>query len=262
MYQGLSRYYQIDALHDLSEAESGWDMNPRFYRRCLDFLPVDLNALLYKYETDFYKAAIILDDLEEAKHWAQKAKHRKDIMNKLMWNEHEGFFFDFNYILERPGHIWSLAPYYTMWARLASEEQADRMVRNLEKFEYVGGLSTCPPHQDIKREIVPPMQWDYPNGWAPLQWMVIKGLQNYGYFHEAERIAQKWLASNLIYFKKHGVFIEKYNVVNPEKEPKDGVYPTQIGFGWTDSVFTLLYKEFVAHNLTGVRNSLPVPLYT
>ena len=53
VYKGLSRYYDINYLHDLAEAESGWDMTPRFDRRALNFLPVDLNALLYKYETDF-----------------------------------------------------------------------------------------------------------------------------------------------------------------------------------------------------------------
>ena len=36
--------------HWLAEAESGWDFNPRFSQRCMDFNPVDLNALLYIFE--------------------------------------------------------------------------------------------------------------------------------------------------------------------------------------------------------------------
>src|ERR1039457_3381720 len=47
VHRGLSRYYDINYLHDLAEAESGWDMTPRFDRRALNFLPIDLNALLY-----------------------------------------------------------------------------------------------------------------------------------------------------------------------------------------------------------------------
>ncbi|HSX47463.1 MAG TPA: trehalase family glycosidase, partial [Patescibacteria group bacterium] len=46
VFEGLSRYYDINYLHDLAEAESGWDMTTRFDRRALNFLPVDLNALL------------------------------------------------------------------------------------------------------------------------------------------------------------------------------------------------------------------------
>jgi alpha,alpha-trehalase len=33
VYEGLSRYYDINYLHDLAEAESGWDMTPRFDRK-------------------------------------------------------------------------------------------------------------------------------------------------------------------------------------------------------------------------------------
>jgi len=59
VYQGLSRYYDFNYLNDLAEAESGWDMTPRFGRKALNYLPVDLNALLFKYEMDFARAARI-----------------------------------------------------------------------------------------------------------------------------------------------------------------------------------------------------------
>jgi len=52
VYEGLSRYSDVNVLHDLAEAESGWDMTSRFRRNCLDYLPVDLNCLLYVYEKD------------------------------------------------------------------------------------------------------------------------------------------------------------------------------------------------------------------
>lgn len=68
-YRGLSRYYDINYLHDLAEAESGWDMTSRFGRRALDFIPVDLNALLYKYEADFARASRLLGDEKAAEEW-------------------------------------------------------------------------------------------------------------------------------------------------------------------------------------------------
>lgn len=244
VFDGLSRYYQIDVLHDLAETESGWDMNPRFYRRCLSFIPIDLNALLYKYETDFEKAATIVGDLEEAQEWKERAEERKQQINKYLWDEDKGFFFDYDFENRKLGGIWSLAGFYPMWAKLASKDQAHRLVKNLEKFEHIGGLVTCPPNQDIGRSIVPPMQWDYPNGWAPLHWIVIEGLKNYGYTEEAERIARSWVNTNLLQFQKQGVFLEKYNVVEPLEKPREGVYPTQIGFGWTNAIFYRLVKDF------------------
>ena len=88
------------------------------------------------------------------------------------------------------------------------------------------------------------VQWAYPNGWAPLHFIVIEGLRRYGYHKDAERIATKWMQTNVNWFQKHGEFLEKYNVVNPDKPPLSGVYPSQRGFGWTNGVFAYLAKDF------------------
>jgi alpha,alpha-trehalase len=245
IYEGLSRYYDVNYLHDLAEAESGWDMTPRFNRRCLNYLPVDLNSLLYKYERDFAFAERVLGDEEAAVKWEQAAHKRRMSMNELMWSELRGFYYDYNFIKEHRGSVSSLAAYYTMWAGLASEKQAARLVSALKKFEEKGGLATT--DQQIG-QLVPgafPTQWAHPNGWAPLHLITIKGLQKYGYHKEAERIALKWLSTNLNWYKKHQVFLEKYNVVAPDKPPTKGVYPSQTGFGWTNSVFEALCQEFI-----------------
>ena len=94
VYAGLSRYYDINYLNDLAEAESGWDMTTRFGRKALDYLPVDLNSLLYKYEIDFAEAAKLEGDFVAVKNWTKKAQIRKNTMNSLMWNEMRGFYFD------------------------------------------------------------------------------------------------------------------------------------------------------------------------
>jgi alpha,alpha-trehalase len=246
VYRGLSRYYDINYLNDLAEAESGWDMTPRFNRRALEYVPVDLNALLYKYEIDFARAAKQFGDKRRAAEWATAARHRKATMDELMWDRSRGLYYDYNYTKEKRGNVSSLASYYAMWSGLASEEQAKAMVRALRRFEAKGGLATTdtlPIGQYVLGAI--PTQWAYPNGWAPLHFLVVKGLQHYGYNQDAARIAGKWLKTNLAWFEIHGVFLEKYNVVQPDKPPVKGVYPSQIGFGWTNSVFERFCQEFV-----------------
>lgn len=245
VHKGLSRYYDINVLHDLAEAESGWDMTPRFERKCLDFLPIDLNALLYKYETDFARADEIIGDKKSSNKWLHKAEKRKDTINKLMWGKIRGFYFDYNYQRGVLGDIWSLAGFYTMWAGMASPEQAKRMVDNLAKFEKKGGLSTTVRPLIDTTVLFGSLkaQWAYPNGWAPLHFFVIEGLKKYGYEAEARRIAKLWIKTNLDWFHKHGVFLEKYNVVNTKKRPVEGVYPSQIGFGWTNAIFLKYVKE-------------------
>ncbi len=246
VHKGLSRYYDINYLHDLAEAESGWDMTPRFSRRALDYLPVDLNALLYKYEVDFARAATILDDTKSAEEWNKAAEERKQTVNKLMWDQTRGLYYDYNYKKERRGNVSSLAAYFPLWAGMVNEKQALALVKSLRKFENKGGLATTdmlPIGQYVPGSM--PVQWAFPNGWAPLQFIVVEGLLKYGYRADAERIARKWLMCNLVWFDSHGVFLEKYNVTNPEKPPQKGVYPSQTGFGWTNSVFERFCQEFI-----------------
>lgn len=246
VYEGLSRYYDINYLHDLAEAESGWDMTPRFDRRALHFLPVDLNALLYKYESDFARAARILEYEKEAVKWDEAAGLRKIIMNKLMWDKGKGLYYDFNYVKEKRGNVSSLAAYFPMWAGMVNDQQAASLVKALRRFENKGGLATTdslPLGQFVLGSM--PTQWAYPNGWAPLQYIVIQALERYGYHMDARRIAIKWLKTNQAWFNEHRVFLEKYNVVSPEKPPVKGLYPSQTGFGWTNAIFERLCQEYI-----------------
>lgn len=246
VHQGLSRYYDINYLNDLAEAESGWDMTPRFGRKALSFLPVDLNALLYKYETDFARAADILGKPEEAVEWLTVAEQRKTAMNTLMWDRIRGLYYDYNFKKEQRGTISSLAAYFTMWAGLCTPDQAKAMVRALRRFEHRGGLTTTddrPFSYQLPGSV--PVQWAYPNGWAPLHFITVKGLERYGYHEQATRVAAKWLHTNCQWFTEHGVFLEKYNVVDPTKPPLKGVYPSQTGFGWTNAVFERFCQEYI-----------------
>lgn len=251
IYKGLSRYYDINYLHDLAEAESGWDMTPRFARKALNYLPVDLNALLYKYETDFVRAAQIAEDDKAVERWQNKAEARKQTMDQLMWSPSRDFYYDYNFERERRGSVSSLAGFYPMWAGMVSDEQARALVRALRKFEEKGGLATTDQqfNQRLPGQLPgtanTPTQWAYPNGWAPLHLIVIRALEQYGYHDDAKRIAYKWLATNLSWFNREGVFLEKYNVVNPEKPPVKGAYPSQTGFGWTNAIFERLCQDYI-----------------
>lgn len=246
VYQGLSRYYDINYLHDLAEAESGWDMTPRFDRRALNYLPVDLNALLYKYETDFARAARILGKEKVALKWDETAELRKKTMNKLMWDKVRGMHYDYDYEKKRRGTISSLAAFFPMWAGMVDDKQAASLVKNLRRFEYKGGLTTTdtlPIGQFVLGSM--PTQWSYPNGWAPLHFIVVQALERYGYHDDAKRIAMKWLKTNLQWFNDNHLFLEKYNVVTPEKPPLKGLYPSQTGFGWTNAIFERFCRDYI-----------------
>lgn len=249
VYAGLSRYYDINYLNDLAEAESGWDMTTRFGRKALNFLPIDLNSLLYKYEADFARTAEIVGDEPRAKQWQKRAQIRKNTIDSLMWSASRNFYYDYDFVREKRGNVSSLAGFFPMWAGMVDKARAAKLVKALRRFEEKGGLSTTEQSTVSLNQITPgntmPTQWAYPNGWAPLHFVVIKGLERYGYHQDAKRLALKWLRTNLDWFNKYGVFLEKYNVVNPNKPPARGLYPCQVGFGWTNAVFEKLCQDYI-----------------
>jgi alpha,alpha-trehalase len=242
VYKGLSRYADHHLFHITAEDESGWDTTSRFFEHCLDYLPIDLNVCLYKYETDL---AAFYQDLQQKKkeqYYLQQAEKRKRMINALMWQEDQGFFFDYNYKKKQPGSFYSLAGFYPLWAKLASQEQAEQLHSKLSFFEYEGGLVTS-QKKDLRK---PQRQWDYPNGWANLHWIVIQGLVNYGYIEDAARIARKWLRLNEKVFAETGKLWEKYDVVKCTIG-RSGHYKTQPGFGWTNMLYvklqTMLFND-------------------
>ncbi len=86
-------------------------------------------------------------------------------------------------------------------------------------------------------------------GWgpgAPLHYIVTEGLEKYGYHEQAEKIAKKWLVTCNDWFIQHGVFLEKYNVVNIKLTPIEGLYPSQTGFGWTNGIFVYYAHKYLS----------------
>ena len=176
------------------------------WRRALEYIPIDLNSLLYKYEIDFAKTARLFGDKRRAAAWETTARHRKTTINELMWDNGRGLYYDYNYVKEKRGNVSSLASYYALWSGLADEEQAKNMLQAIKRFENKGGLATTdslPIGQYVLGSV--PTQWAYPNGWAPLHFITVKGLQQYGFNKDAARIAMKWLKTNLYWFERNNI---------------------------------------------------------
>ncbi len=242
IYNGLSRYCDHYITHLGSEHESGWDMTSRFDNHCLDYLPVDLNSCLYKYEIDLSEFYRNQKNYYKSKLYSDQALKRKKQINTLMWNKKKRFFFDYNHSKKQQSNFFSVAGFYPMWANIATQEQAELMREYvLPILEFDGGIVNTQRYK-LSDEL---KQHDFPNGWPHQQWIVIKGLMNYGFREDAERIARKWLDMNERIFIKTGKFWEKHDVLicdigvyNPDR------YMTQSGFGWTNAIFVRLINEF------------------
>jgi alpha,alpha-trehalase len=250
-HAGLAGYHSADDTIFWSEAESGWDFTPRFgdARHCL---AADLNALLFKYETDFAAMAETLGRSAEAAEWLKAARRRREQVDALLWNEADGLYYDYDFSQGRQRPVKSLAAYFALWAGMASREQATRLAANLTLFEQDWGLTTCDrnyaefPSLLVNDGALLPnerKQWNWPNGWAPLHWIAVAGLYRYGYETHARRIAQKFCRLVEKIFTQTGRLWEKYNVVNESLETTDERYQMPPMFGWTAGVYVALATD-------------------
>ncbi len=224
-------------------AESGWDYSSRWFRdgktlatiHTTDFVPVDLNCLLTNLERTLSEGYRLRGDAKRADQYLTLSRQRRDAVQKYCWNAGRNFFFDYDFVAQKPSAVYSLAGVVPLFMRMTTAQQSVGVSRTLEgQFLKPGGLITT---VNTTGE-----QWDAPNGWAPLQWMAIRGLRNYRQTKLADLIKTRWVNENLRVYKATGKMVEKYDVVNTAAA-KGGEYPNQDGFGWTNGVLLRLISE-------------------
>jgi alpha,alpha-trehalase len=219
-----------------SGAESGWDYSTRWFAdgksietiETTNIIPVDLNALLYGLEEVLLKS--YGTDAEFVKQLKASMATRKQFLIDYSWNNMDGVYEDYNFLESKRTGVKSLAMVYPLFFNMSTQVEADQVTNYIEKhFLKPGGLPATLNHSG--------QQWDAPNGWAPLQWMAVQGLENYGHKKLAQTIAGRWVALNEKVYKNTGKFVEKYNVEDMGLEAGGGEYPVQDGFGWSNGVY-------------------------
>lgn len=234
----ISKYPEGHSNEDLScqyitICESGWDITPRWGFETENFVQVELNALMFAFESNMADFYCILG-INGAEEWAEKAENRKALMNKYMLKD--GVFYDYNFKTGEISNILSSASFYPMFVEMVTPEQAkalDDILCRLEVEYGIAATETQPTEYTY--------QWAYPNGWAPQQNLVMQGLAKYGYKEDATRVAQKYVDLVETNFEKTNNIWEKYNVVTggidvaDESSHRHSVLPPMMG--WTAGVY-------------------------
>ncbi len=234
-----------EAYRDLrAGAASGWDYSSRWFAdgqnistiQTTSIIPVDLNALLYNLELTIARGYELNGDEENANIYDQRAGLRRNALIRYCWNEELGFFFDYNFKTDQLMPTVSVAGVYPLFFNMVDMQQAQKIASVIENqlLQAGGVVSTT---NDTGQ------QWDAPNGWAPLQWVTIKGLRNYGMNELAQKITDRWVDLNVKVYSNTGKMVEKYNVMDMSLSAGGGEYPLQDGFGWSNGVLLKLMEE-------------------
>ncbi len=288
---------EIDSffVNDRCVRESGHDTTFRWFEggkeRCTSYATVDLNTLLLQYELDMahlYRRGY-REQEEKFGDWCSRARRRAALIQRYLWNEAAGAYFDYDVEQKRQSTYLAATTLYPLIippenacnVSLMSASQARLLVdQALPRLEAPGGLMASAREAVAKvvkpsllrasgalmEEDTPARQWEAPNGWAPHQMLAWRGLQHHGFTKEAQRLAYRWLlliAENAANF--HGTVPEKFDVVARSHRVfaeygnvnTEFSYIATEGFGWMNASFVVGQSVLTAEQRSSLRGLTP-----
>lgn len=164
---------------------------------------VDLACYLYRELQAMEIIATKLGKSADSKMYAARAERLAKAINKVFWNEQDGFYYDRDEKTGQAIKVKSVAGFLPMWAGVASAAQARRLVRDhlLNRNEFwlkypVATYAKSDPdfYEGSKSG---ECNWKGP-AWIPTNYMIFHGLLQYGYNDEAKELALRTLRLALV----------------------------------------------------------------
>lgn len=240
-------------------AESGWDFSSRWFvlnatnkgnltnMKVRSIIPVDLNAIIFwnaQILSQFHKD---LGNLETYEKYNDIARNWKDAVNNVLWHEEVGAWLDYDIINDMKRDYFYPSNIAPLWTGCYDHNHMDnklidKIMKYLERTQIMinqGGIPTTLEHSGE--------QWDYPNAWPPLQYMMIMGLDGTGDDGAkalAYELTERWVHSNYKAFNATEAMFEKYDATVPGGHGGGGEYELQLGFGWTNGIIIELLDKY------------------
>ncbi|KAI0899321.1 glycoside hydrolase family 37 protein [Annulohypoxylon nitens] len=295
-----------------SGAESGWDYNSRWISTPSDaardvYFPlrslntanvigVDLNSILYANEITIANYLNATGNHSLAAEFEEMAKNRSTAMYSLMWNDKHMSYFDYNLTSESQniyvpsdsdttpaqeadapqGYqvFFHIAQFYPFWLGAAPAQLRDNPLAVKLVFQRVSDLLSEKAGAVAATNYMTGQQWDQPNVWPPLQYILMKGLiETPATFGQDDpsyiaiqdlslKLAQRYLDSTFCTWRATGgstdetpqlegfgpgdtgIMFEKYADNSTNVAGGGGEYEVVEGFGWTNGVLIWAVDTF------------------
>lgn len=262
-----------------ASAESGWDFASRWFRdranlttaETTALLPVDLNSLMAMNERTLAQLYDSVGNHEKHQYYADAYQRRIRAIDLFMWNATTVQWNDYNHVeqIPSPSSIYVASNFLPLWTKsydvCAGKVNETAVMHSLLNSGLIleGGIVTSMDNDG--------QQWDYPNAWAPIQYMLIDGISNTvevtSFDTDSQSatpqcttqpnqmghdlsvsLAQQWLFSNYVSYNDTGFMFEKYYAPKfGAGNGQGGEYISQTGFGWTNGVAMALTIKFNQH---------------
>ena len=161
-------------------------------RESCPFLVQDVlfNANLCQAGRDLAKLARVLG--EDPSPFEAQAEQTARAINQKLWDEERGIYLDFDLVTGEPIRVYVAAGFSPLYAGIPNQERARRMLDLLENSGFSLGTNGCHPVPSYDRYgygFSPVQYWRGPV-WVNINWLLLRGLQRYGFDEQAEYLRQ------------------------------------------------------------------------
>jgi hypothetical protein len=182
-----------------------------------NFEDVDCNIMLVNEAKSLSLMAKELGLSEESDNWAKDAQERTDLINKYMWDPETGFYYNvskrdhsFTFKTKNDLKRREIIAFLALWAGVADTTQAEALMQHLmnpDEFWRNYGVPTLSADDSYYNPI------GYWNGpvWVQWDYLVFRGLLNYGYKTEAKELAERVMSNMINQLKTDHWFWEFYS---------------------------------------------------
>ena len=228
---------EIIGRNALAECESGWDFSSRFNQRELNYVPIDLNSLMYF-------NLLKVDEFNVLFNYKSKYNYKK-IARKLALflkthNKVDGIYYDYDFANNKVSSTLSMASFYPFKFNLFNcKRNYNKLFKRLV-HEY--GLSSTEKEEEGCN-----YQWGYPNMWPPLILIAFDGAININNEKKATELALIYTKTVEKEFAKTNKLWEKYDVNIGSRSILNEYSETEM-LGWTAGCYNVLYDYLKEKN--------------
>lgn len=177
----------------------------------------DVNSMLVMEEKSLAAMASILGYKEESNKWYNKSLQRSALINKYLWDDSTNFYYNvnkndqsFTFKSKDDLKIKEIIGFLPLWAGVADKERTEKIkmsLTNKDEFWRRFGIPTLSANDDYYNPI------GYWNGpiWVQWQYLIFRGLLDYGYKEIAKELAEKVIDNVINQLKTDHYFWEFYS---------------------------------------------------
>ncbi len=204
---------------------------------------VDISAEMVMFADQMAQFADILGKKNEAASFRADAMQVSKAINEKMWDPQQKFYYDLK-TDGTPTGIKTIAAFWTLVAGVASKDQADALVAELNNPGTFKRLHRVPTLAADQKDYDPKGGYWCGSVWAPTNTMVIRGLERYGQNDLARELAVQHVDQMAKVFKETGTIWENYAADATAPGVFHGVTAGRDFVGWSGIGPILYLLEF------------------